>query len=109
VSNSSIKAIQNAHLEAAQNQQNIQNLNHLPVIQPAKPQSVSPVSSISSDSRNHDNGTAISIINNNQTDYFRNCNVPNLINKWRRRHTWLFLKEGKMFCQVGGPYDSFVL
>ena len=36
----------------------------------------------------------------NQTDYFRNCNVPNLINKWRRRHTWLFLKEGKMFCQV---------
>lgn len=36
----------------------------------------------------------------NQTDYFRNCNVPNLINKWRRRHTWLFLREGKMFCQV---------
>ncbi|CBY21313.1 unnamed protein product [Oikopleura dioica] len=35
-----------------------------------------------------------------QNDYFRNCNVPNLINKWRRRHGWLFLKEGKMFCQA---------
>ena len=40
----------------------------------------------------------------NQTDYFRNCNVPNLINKWRRRHTWLFLREGKMFCQVSAPF-----
>ena len=40
------------------------------------------------------------VMGTNQTDYFRNCNVPNLINKWRRRHTWLFLKEGKMFCQV---------
>ena len=45
-------------------------------------------------------GAVTLITNNNQTDYFRNCNVPNLINKWRRRHTWLFLKEGKMFCQV---------
>ena len=42
----------------------------------------------------------------NQTDYFRNCNVPNLINKWRRRHTWLFLREGKMFCQVNLSFFS---
>ena len=41
----------------------------------------------------------------NQTDYFRNCNVPNLINKWRRRHTWLFLREGKMFCQVNDSHN----
>ena len=61
-----------------------------------------PINSISINNNNQGNmSNAVSLLgNNNQTDYFRNCNVPNLINKWRRRHTWLFLKEGKMFCQV---------
>lgn len=67
------------------------------------PASVSNAISLIQAQQNAQNGALSgppAVMGTNQTDYFRNCNVPNLINKWRRRHTWLFLKEGKMFCQV---------
>jgi hypothetical protein len=58
----------------------------------------------SSSNSNGSSGTSQMSVVAQQNDYFRNCNVPNLINKWRRRHGWLFLKEGKMFCQVNRIY-----
>ena len=96
------------------NSENIPTINIQPMI--SKPTSVSPVSNLLNNNSTINTSAGIPsnnvggftgggnpvalITNNNQTDYFRNCNVPNLINKWRRRHTWIFLKEGKMFCQV---------
>lgn len=44
-----------------------------------------------------------------QNDYYRNCNVPNMVNKWRKRHPWLYLNDGKMFCQVKPATSSVVL
>ena len=67
----------------------VSNSNTVSLIQAAA------ASQVALQQQNHQQSTTV-----NQTDYFRNCNVPNLINKWRRRHTWLFLREGKMFCQV---------
>lgn len=67
----------------------VSNSNTVSLIQAAA------ASQVALQQQNHQQSTTV-----NQTDYFRNCNVPNLINKWRRRHTWLFLREGKMFCQA---------